>query len=106
MSALWAVLLAVSAAPAASLALAIAALASVIAESIAEFLGASHPANKITKAITGRIIKFDANNFVKSRSFDYKKPIKIIDQNKILLGMGFINEEKTTLHPKLVLNAK
>ena len=55
---------------------------------------------------TGRIIKFDANNFVKSRSFDYKKPIKIIDQNKILLGMGFINEEKTTLHPKLVLNAK
>ena len=55
---------------------------------------------------TGRIIKFDANNFVKSRSFDYKKPIKIIDHNKILLGMGFINEEKTTLHPKLVLNAK
>jgi tRNA pseudouridine55 synthase len=55
---------------------------------------------------TGRIIKFDANNFVKSRSFDYKKPIKIIDNNKILLGIGFINEEKTTLHPKLVLNAK
>ncbi len=55
---------------------------------------------------TGRIIKFDANNFVKSCSFDYKKPIKIIDRNKILLGMGFINEEKTTLHPKLVLNAK
>ena len=55
---------------------------------------------------TGRIIKFDANNFVKSRSFDYKKPIKIIDHNKILLGIGFINEEKTTLHPKLVLNAK
>ena len=55
---------------------------------------------------TGRIIKFDANNFIKSCSFDYKKPIKIIDHNKILLGMGFINEEKTTLHPKLVLNAK
>lgn len=55
---------------------------------------------------TGRIIKFDANNFVRSGSFDYKKPIKIIDKNKILLGMGFINEEKTTLHPKLVLNAK
>ena len=55
---------------------------------------------------TGRIIKFDANNFVESRSFDYKKPIKIIDSNKILLGMGFINKEKTTLHPKLVLNAK
>ncbi len=55
---------------------------------------------------TGRIIRFDANNFVKSHSFDYKKPIKIIDHNKILLGIGFINEEKTTLHPKLVLNAK
>ena len=55
---------------------------------------------------TGRIIKLDANNFVKSCSFDYKKPIKVIDNNKILLGIGFINEEKTTLHPKLVLNAK
>ncbi len=55
---------------------------------------------------TGRVIKFDNNNFIKSCSFDYKRPIKIIDRNKILLGMGFINEEKTTLHPKLVLNAK
>ena len=55
---------------------------------------------------TGRVIKFDNNNFVKSCAFDYKHPIKIIDSNKILLGMGFINEEKTTLHPKLVLNAK
>ena len=55
---------------------------------------------------TGRLIKFDANNFIKSCSFDYKKPIKIIDHNKILLGMGFMNEENTTLHPKLVLNAK
>ena len=49
---------------------------------------------------------FNADNFVKSHSFDYKKPIKITDRNKILLGMGFINEEKTSLHPKLVLNAK
>ena len=55
---------------------------------------------------TGRVIKFENNNFVKSYSFDYKKPIKIIDNNKILLGIGFINKEKTTLHPKLVLNAK
>ena len=31
---------------------------------------------------------------------------KIIDNNKILLGIGFLNEEKTKLHPKLVLNAK
>ena len=55
---------------------------------------------------TGRVIKFDTSNFVKSGIFDYKKPIKIINNNKILLGMGFLNEEKTTLHPKLVLNAK
>ncbi len=55
---------------------------------------------------TGRAIQFDASNFVKSRSFDYKKPIKIINNENNLLGMGFINEEKTTLHPKLVLNAK
>ena len=55
---------------------------------------------------TGRIIKFDTNNLVKKCSFDYKQPIKIIDSNKILLGIGFLNEEKTTLHPKLVLNAK
>ncbi len=55
---------------------------------------------------TGRVIKFDSNNFVKSCLFNYKKPIKIVDSNKILLGIGFINEEKTTLHPKLVLNAK
>ena len=55
---------------------------------------------------TGRVIKFDTSNFVKSGIFDYKKPIKIINNNKILLGMGFINKEKTTLHPKLVLNAK
>ena len=55
---------------------------------------------------TGRVIKFDINNFVKSCSFNYKQPIKIVDRNKILLGIGFLNEEKTTLHPKLVLNAK
>ena len=55
---------------------------------------------------TGRVIKFDTNNFLESCSFDYKKPIKIIDNDKILLGMGFINKDKTQLHPKLVLNAK
>ncbi len=55
---------------------------------------------------TGRVIKFDVNNFVKNCSYDHKKPIKIVDKSKILLGMGFINEVKTTLHPKLVLNAK
>ena len=35
-----------------------------------------------------------------------KKPIKIIDLKKNLLGIGFINEEQTNLNPKLVLNAK
>ena len=55
---------------------------------------------------TGRVIKFDTNNFVKSFSFDYKQPLKIVDNNKILLGIGFINQEKTGLYPKLVLNAK
>ena len=55
---------------------------------------------------TGRILKFNANNFFQTSTFDYKKPIKIIDQKKILLGIGFINEEKAKLQPKLVLNAK
>ena len=55
---------------------------------------------------TGREIKFDASNYVNNCVYDHKKPIKIIDKKEILLGMGFINEEKTTLHPKLVLNAK
>ena len=55
---------------------------------------------------TGRVIKFNLKNFFKSCSFDYKKPIKIIDNNKILLGIGFINKENTNLYPKLVLNAK
>ena len=55
---------------------------------------------------TGRVIKLDSNNFTKTCSFDYKKPIKIIDLKKNLLGIGFINEEQTNLNPKLVLNAK
>ena len=55
---------------------------------------------------TGRVIEVDTNNFVQKFLFDYKKPIKIITKNKILLGIGFINEEKTKLHPKLVLDAK
>ncbi len=55
---------------------------------------------------TGRIIKLSTNISVESSLFDYKKPVKIIDQKNILLGIGFIDEEKTKLHPKLVLNAK
>ena len=55
---------------------------------------------------TGRAIKVDANYFNKSKTFDYKKPIKVIDQRNILLGIGFLNEAQTNINPKLVLNAK
>ena len=55
---------------------------------------------------TGREIKIDINYFIKSNTYDYKKPIKVIDKKKILLGIGFLNKEKTNLNPKLVLNAK
>jgi len=55
---------------------------------------------------TGRAIKVDINYFKESKSFDYKKPIKVIDKKQILLGIGFLNEEQTNINPKLVLNAK
>jgi len=55
---------------------------------------------------TVRAIKVDINNFMESKTFDYKKPIKVIDKRKTLLGIGFLNEEQTNLNPKLVLNAK
>ena len=55
---------------------------------------------------TGRAIKVDINYLTKSKTFDYKKPIKVIDKRKILLGIGFFNAEQTNINPKLVLNAK
>ena len=55
---------------------------------------------------TGRLIKVNFNNLSKTNTFDYKKPIKIIDINEHLLGIGFLNKEGTNLNPKLVLNAK
>jgi len=55
---------------------------------------------------TGRAIKIDISHLNESETFDYKKPIKVINYNKKLLGIGFLNKEKTTLNPKLVLNAK
>ena len=55
---------------------------------------------------TGRVIKVDMNNFNKANTFDYKKPIKVIDRRNNLLGIGFFNEQQTNLNPKLVLNAK
>jgi len=55
---------------------------------------------------TGRAIKIDINYFQESKSFDYKKPIKVIDKKQTLLGIGFLNKEQTNINPKLVLNAK
>ena len=55
---------------------------------------------------TGRAIEVDINYFKESKAFDYKKPIKVIDKRKILLGIGFLNKEQTNINPKLVLNAK
>jgi len=55
---------------------------------------------------TGRAIKMDINFFNENKTFDYKKPIKVIDKRKNLLGIGFLNKEQTNLNPKLVLNAE
>ncbi len=55
---------------------------------------------------TGRTIKVNINYLNKSNTFDYKKPIKVIDKRKTLLGIGFLNEQQTNINPKLVLNAK
>ena len=55
---------------------------------------------------TGRAIRVDMNFLKKSKDFDYKKPIKVIDKRKTLLGIGFINKEQININPKLVLNAK
>ena len=55
---------------------------------------------------SGRLIEFKSNNFNQSLKFNYKEPIKVIDKEKNLLGIGFFNEEQNSLHPKLVLNAK
>jgi len=55
---------------------------------------------------TGRAIRVDINYFKGNKSFDYKKPIKVIDKKQILLGIGFLNEEQSSINPKLVLNAK
>ncbi len=55
---------------------------------------------------TGRAIKVDINYLNESISIDYEKPIKVINNKKILLGIGFLNKEQTFINPKLVLNAK
>ncbi len=55
---------------------------------------------------TGRAIKVDINYLQESNSFDYKKPLKVIDNKQTLLGIGFLNKEQSNINPKLVLNAK
>ncbi len=55
---------------------------------------------------TGRSIKVDIDYFKESKSFDFKKPIKVIDKKQTLLGIGFLNKELSNINPKLVLNAK
>jgi len=55
---------------------------------------------------TGRAIKVNINYLNKSKTFDYERPIKVLDKRKTLLGIGFFNKEKTDIKPKLVLNAK
>ena len=55
---------------------------------------------------TGRAIRVDINYFMKSKSFDCKKPIKVIDKKQTLFGIGFLNKDLTNINPKLVLNAK
>ena len=55
---------------------------------------------------TGRAIKMNINYFKESKSFNYKKPIKVIDKNQTLLGIGFLNKDQSNINPKLVLNAK
>ena len=55
---------------------------------------------------TGRSIKVDINLLNEGNTFDYKKPLKVIDKRKTLLGIGFFNKEYKNINPKLVLNAK
>ncbi len=43
---------------------------------------------------TGRAIRVNFNQFNKNNTYDYKKPIKVIDKTKKLLGIGFLNLEK------------
>ncbi len=55
---------------------------------------------------TGRAIKFDINYFQDSKSFEYKKTIKVTDKKNTLLGIGMLDEYQSNINPKLVLNAK
>ena len=57
---------------------------------------------------TGRAVKFDINNYFNEfkNTSDFEKVIKVIDNRKNLLGIGFLNEDHNYINPKLVLHAK
>ena len=55
---------------------------------------------------TGRAIKVNTNYLNQSKTFNYERPIKVLDKRKALLGIGFFNKEQTDINPKLVLNEK
>ena len=56
---------------------------------------------------TGRAVKVNINYFNELKNTrDFKKVIKVIDNKKTLLGIGFLSREHTYINPKLVLNAK
>ena len=53
---------------------------------------------------TGR--KIEVNDKIINCRFEHKDPLKVVDIKTNLLGIGFINQEKNYIYPKLVLNAK
>ena len=55
---------------------------------------------------TGRAVQIYVNYSNQINTFNFKNPIKVIDNKQTLLGIGFPNKEQTYLNPKLVLNAK
>ena len=65
-----------------------------------------HKEEEINFWQTGRAIEVNIHSLKESKIFDYKKPIKVIDKSKTLLGIGFLNKDQTGINPKLVLNAK
>ena len=77
-----------------------------------EFIGDRLIKNKLEENISNSlnrevsIDKLDIKYLSESNIFDYKKPIKVINKGKTLLGIGFLNKDQTNIKPKLVLNAK
>ena len=56
---------------------------------------------------TGRAVKVDTSYYIENKNnLNFKKVIKVIDDKKTLLGIGFLNKEDAYINPKLVLNAK